>query len=161
MRPTSWLVTVAALAGLLALPLTASGTATSVSPHAVVKAAYNKQLKQTILVDTRGLTLYMWTEDRRFGSATCYDDPNYHCSKAWPPLRTRGAPKAGPGVKASLLGVAERTDGASQVTYRGYPLYTNAGRGTLEPDRRPGDINGLGFLGMWWAVSPSGRLVKG
>jgi predicted lipoprotein with Yx(FWY)xxD motif len=46
----------------------------------------------------------------------------------WPALLTDGAPIAGPGVKASLLGRVTRTDlpglpAVQQVTYAGQPLY--------------------------------------
>ena len=45
----------------------------------------------------------MYTADSA-GSSACVNDATYHCSKAWPPLLTKGAPHAGPGAKASLLG---------------------------------------------------------
>lgn len=153
-----------ALLGLLALPLAASGRPTAVSPHALVKVAYNKTLKAKILVDAHGFTLYVFTQDTR-NYPTCYDDQVYHCSRAWVPLRTTDAPRAGAGVKASLLGTAKRTDGARQVTYRGQPLYTDAGSRPsypyiLKADKRPGDVNGQNFIDSWFAVSPSGALVK-
>ena len=49
------------------------------------------------------------------------------CAQAWPPLITKGAPKAGDGVKASLLGTTKRDDGTLEVTYDGHPLYYYAG----------------------------------
>src|SRR3954454_16115076 len=87
-------------------PVAAGGT--------VVKAAYNAKLKTKILVDGRGLALYMYSGDYKKVSA-CYTQ--YHCAKLWPPLLTSGSPKAGAGVKRSLLGVAKRTDGGLQVMY--------------------------------------------
>ncbi len=53
----------------------------------------------------------------------CNDDSAYHCSKAWPPATTSGDPVAGKGVNASLLGVVQREDGTTQVTYNHHPLY--------------------------------------
>jgi predicted lipoprotein with Yx(FWY)xxD motif len=130
------------------------------SSSALVKLAFNAQLKKSLLVDQRGFALYMFSQDSR-NKPTCYNDAQYHCSKAWRPLRSSGAPRAGHGVKASLLGTAARTDGAAQVTYNGHPLYTDAGAPAfaLEPDTKPGDVNGLGFSDIWFAVSPTGKKI--
>ena len=49
------------LASLLFAPLAARGERTTVPAHAVVKVAFNKKLKKSILVDSRGFTLYMYT----------------------------------------------------------------------------------------------------
>ena len=98
-----------ALALVLAAAIAATAGATS-SSGVVVKTAYNASLKKTILVAGNGMTLYMFTEDTG-GVSLCTNDPNYHCSKAWPPLLTTGALRAGAGVKASLLGATTRIDG--------------------------------------------------
>lgn len=130
------------------------------SSPAVVKVAVNPKLGKPILVDKRGRTLYLYLSDSRNKSA-CFNDATYHCSKAWPPLRTTGKPHAGPGVKAALLGVIKRPDGAAQVTYNGHPLYTDAGapKFSLVADTKPGDINGQQFLGIWYVVSPAGKQI--
>jgi predicted lipoprotein with Yx(FWY)xxD motif len=132
------------------------------SAQAVVKVALNKELGKSILVDARGRTLYMFRADSR-NKSTCVDDATYHCSKLWPPLRTTGKPRAGRGVKSSLLGLIKRRDGAAQVTYAGHPLYTDAGSPSvsLAPDTKPGDVNGQGFLGVWFAIAPSGKKATG
>jgi predicted lipoprotein with Yx(FWY)xxD motif len=49
----------------------------------------------------------------------CYDE----CAEAWPPVLTKGQPVAGKGVDAGLLGATRRSDGSTQVTYAGHPLY--------------------------------------
>jgi predicted lipoprotein with Yx(FWY)xxD motif len=149
-----------ALSVVVVSPLASAG-GTSVASSAVVKVAFNKELKKSILVDGRGFTLYLYTADYQ-GKPACYNDSTYHCSKAWLPLRTTGAPHAGPGVKASLLGVVKRTDGgAAQVTYHGHPLYTAEGPNTfgLTPDKKPGDVNGQGFVGIWYVLSPKGNAI--
>lgn len=140
-------------------PVSAQGDAASSS--AVVKVAVNKKLGKTILVDGRGLTLYVYSADRR-NVSQCVNDAQYHCSKAWPPLRTSGKPHAGRGVNSALLGTIKRKDGAPQVTYNGHPLYTDAGAATfsLAGDARPGDANGQGFLGIWFVISPAGKQLK-
>jgi predicted lipoprotein with Yx(FWY)xxD motif len=148
--------------GVVAVALTACGGSRAVSPS--VQVAFNKKLNQSILVDSRGLTLYLFTADSQGNNTykpSCYDDATYHCSKAWLPLRITGAPHAGPGVKASLLAVVKRTDGAAQVTYNGHPLYTDEGPNTfgLTADKKPGDVNGQGFVGIWYVLSPKGEQI--
>ncbi len=150
----------AALLFALLLPL-ASAKNSAVPAHAVVKVAFNAKLKKSILVDARGFTLYMYTADTP-GTPYCYDDATYHCSKAWPPLLTKGKPQAGKGAKASLLGTAKRTGGGLQVTYKGRPLYTNAGAKTfgLVADKKAGDVNGQRFLEIWFVLSPAGVPIR-
>ena len=96
-------------------------------------------------------TLYMFRADKGTKSA-CYGA----CAKFWPPLVTTGKPKAGPGIKASLLGTSKRKDGKLQVTYKGHPLYT-----FLE-DKAPAQTKGEGskaFGAGWYALTPSGVVI--
>jgi predicted lipoprotein with Yx(FWY)xxD motif len=102
------------------------------------------------LVDAEGRTLYAFTKDRG-GVSTCYGD----CAVTWPALTLEGAPAAGAGVEASLLGAVKRKDGTSQVTYKDKPLYYFSG------DQQPGDTNGQGVGGSWFVVAPNGALVRG
>src|SRR5690242_17270805 len=96
--------------GSSSAPATAVATAT-------VSVATNAKLGQ-ILVDGNGRTLYLFEADKS-SSSTCYGA----CATYWPPLLTDGAPMAGTGAKASLLGTTKRTDGTTEVTYAGHPLY--------------------------------------
>ena len=162
-RTASVTLFVALLLSLVVLSATASAERTAVPAPAIVKVAFNKKLKESILVDGRGLTVYVFALDARAGRARfCYDDALYHCSKIWPPLRTKGAPRAGPGAKRSLLGVVKHPDGGVQVTYNGHPLYMNAGSrdNGLIRDKKPGDVNGQGFAGLWSVVSPKGAPIR-
>ena len=144
----------------LALLCAAAAPAARVSGVAVVKTSYNAKLKRLILVNGAGLTLYRLDADSGGGSA-CVNDAVYHCSKVWPPLLTSGNPVAKGAAKASLLGTITRDDGGTQVTYAGHPLYTFAGYKPTPPDRKPGSINGQGYVGAWWVVNPSGgRITK-
>jgi predicted lipoprotein with Yx(FWY)xxD motif len=107
----------------------------------------------TVLVDGQGRTLYLWVADTG-DKSTC----NGGCAQAWPPVLTDGAPKAGAGVKASLLGTTKRDDGKTEVTYDGHPLYT------FVQDKAPGDTTGQdsdAFGADWWVVAPSGQPIKG
>ena len=147
------------LASIVVAPFAGARHA-GVSSTAVVKVAFNKKLKKSILVDGRGFTLYLYTADFP-RKPTCYNDATYHCSKAWLPLRSTGAPHAGAGAKASLLGLAKRTDGVSQVTYNGHPLYTAEGANSfgLTPDKKPGDVHGQGFVDIWYVLAPNGKPI--
>jgi predicted lipoprotein with Yx(FWY)xxD motif len=105
----------------------------------------------TILVSSSGMTLYRFTPDKK-NVSVC----SGACSKYWPPLLIKGTtkPTAGSGTTASMLGTTKRAHAAIQVTYAGYPLYLYAG------DKKPGDVSGEGFQGMWYVVNASGALVK-
>jgi predicted lipoprotein with Yx(FWY)xxD motif len=100
-----------------------------------------------ILVDSRGRTLYLFTEDRR-GHSRCYGN----CERLWPPATVSGRPIAGAGLTAKLK-VVRRRDHTRQLVYNGHPLYT------LTADRRPGQVNGQGYTGSWFVISPAGRQI--
>jgi predicted lipoprotein with Yx(FWY)xxD motif len=105
-----------------------------------------------ILVDGKGRTLYLFEKDQGTTSS-CYGA----CAGGWPPYTTNGAPRAGAGVSASLLGTTTRTDGKTEVTYHCHPLYYFAG------DRKPGDSNGEGlkaFGAEWYVLSAAGNKVE-
>jgi predicted lipoprotein with Yx(FWY)xxD motif len=104
----------------------------------------------TVLVDGKGMTLYMFDPDNKAAS-TCYGD----CAVAWPPLVVDGAPSAGAGADGSMLGTTTRDDGSTQVTYAGWPLYT------FVKDTAPGDVTGQGVGGTWWVMTADGAPVKG
>jgi predicted lipoprotein with Yx(FWY)xxD motif len=106
-----------------------------------------------ILVDGRGMTLYLFEKDTGMMS-TC----NGSCAKFWPPVTSTGAAKAGSGLDAGKLGTTARTDGETEVTYNGHPLYYYAG------DKQPGDTTGQGlnaFGALWYVLSPAGKEVVG
>lgn len=99
-----------------------------------------------ILVDGEGMTVYLFTNDSP-GVSTCEGD----CLAAWPPLP--GPATAGEGVDASLLGTTTATDGTTQTTYDGWPLYYWA------QDVAPGDVTGQGVNDVWFVVAPDGSQV--
>jgi predicted lipoprotein with Yx(FWY)xxD motif len=100
-----------------------------------------------ILVDSRGRTLYLFTEDRH-GHSRCYAA----CARIWRPAVVTGRPVAGSALAAKLTRVRRR-DGAWQLVYNRHPLYT------LVADSRPGQINGQGNSGTWFVVSPAGHRI--
>jgi predicted lipoprotein with Yx(FWY)xxD motif len=101
----------------------------------------------TILFDATGQAIYLFDKETS-AAAACYGS----CAQAWPPVVTTGRPVAVGGVKQSLLGTTKRTDGATQVTYGGHPLYYYAHEGKNEVKCH----NIEGFGGLWLVVTPSG-----
>jgi predicted lipoprotein with Yx(FWY)xxD motif len=107
----------------------------------------------TILVDGSGRTLYLFEKDQSDQSACAGA-----CAAAWPVDQSSGTPKAGSGVKASMLGTIKRGDNTTQVTYNQHPLYYYQG------DSGAGQQNGQGvdaFGAKWFVVNPAGGAVTG
>jgi predicted lipoprotein with Yx(FWY)xxD motif len=101
-----------------------------------------------VLVDGSGRTLYLFEKDQPDQSAC-----SGACAAAWPVDNSSGTPKAGSGVKASLLGTIKRSDNTTQVTYNHHPLYYYSG------DSGAGQQNGQGlnaFGATWFVVAPAG-----
>jgi predicted lipoprotein with Yx(FWY)xxD motif len=144
----SWRMLPLALAALVGT----GGALAAAHATVTVKAAPNKTLKTSILVDQNGRTLYHLTTEKGT-KFTCTGA----CAAIWPPLTiAKGAkPTAGPGISRSKLGTITRPDGRIQVTYAGVTLYRYSG------DGKAGDVKGEGFMKIWYAISPSGGLVKG
>lgn len=135
--------------GAASAPKVTSTPAAAAAANGGTVASASSPLGQ-ILVAKNGMTLYEFASDVN-GKSSC----NGPCAQFWPPYT--GTPKAGAGLNASLLGTTMRSDGTSQVTYNGHPLYTYSG------DPAAGDTNGQGvstFGALWWVVAPNGQVVK-
>lgn len=103
-----------------------------------------------VVGDRRGEALYLFDKEKGKQSR-CYGA----CARAWPPLLTKGRPRAGKGIKQRLLGTTKRRNGKLQVTYDGQPLYYYV-------DDAPGRIlcqNVSEFGGLWLLVKPNGSAV--
>jgi predicted lipoprotein with Yx(FWY)xxD motif len=117
--------------------------------NALVQVADNPTLG-TILVDSNGMTLYVFDNDTS-GTSNCTGD----CLQRWPALTVADEDEeitTGEGVTAELA-VITRDDGTYQVTANGMPLYTYA------EDAAPGDVNGQGVGEVWWVVGPDGTKI--
>ncbi|BCX05436.1 MAG: hypothetical protein KatS3mg053_3374 [Candidatus Roseilinea sp.] len=114
----------------------------------IARVQVGKTALGNVLVGPNGLTLYAFANDKK-NESTCYDA----CAANWPPLLTDVTPLAETGVNARLLGVTKRTDGTTQVTYNGMPLYYWVN------DKTPGDLLGQGVRGVWFVVAPNGRTI--
>src|SRR5882762_8875086 len=152
---TTAIATTALVAAACGTSSPSAGTSPAASPTPVatgttIAVATNAKYGQ-ILVDGKAMTLYLFVADTGT-SSTCYTN----CATIWPPVITTGAPQAGTGAQASLLGTTTRTDGKVEVTYAGHPLYY------FIQDKKPGDTTGQGVNGfgaLWWVMSPAGAAI--
>ncbi|MBA3301507.1 MAG: hypothetical protein H0T15_06515 [Thermoleophilaceae bacterium] len=105
-----------------------------------------------VLFDGKGRAIYLFTKEKG-STSRCYGD----CAVAWPPVLTRGKPRAGKGADGSKLGTTKRKGGKSQVTYAGKPLYYYVS------DVKPNVItcqDVFEFGGTWYVVKPDGSAVR-
>ena len=143
------------LAALTASAVTAAGCGgpASGAPKYELQARAISGLGR-VVTDGQGFTLYMYAPDHR-GVSRCYG----LCASQWPPLvLPRGVtrPRAGPGIRAALLGTVRRDNGVLQVTYNRWPLYLWQGDGA------PGQATGQADdMGLWYTVSVTGAVDEG
>ena len=106
----------------------------------------------TYVTDGAGRTLYRFDNDSaKPPKSNCNND----CATAWPPLLIKSPGKIFPkGINPKIIGYVERADHTCQVTINGHPVYY------FVTDTRPGDINGQGVNGTWFAVSPNGGKTR-
>jgi predicted lipoprotein with Yx(FWY)xxD motif len=105
----------------------------------------------TVIADGQGFTLYHLKTEVN-GKIVCTGS----CTGVWPPLlvsSSSAVPTDGSGVTGRIATIT-RPDGGVQVTYDGLPVYTYSG------DTSPGQANGQGIQGVWFAVTPSGALAS-
>jgi predicted lipoprotein with Yx(FWY)xxD motif len=143
---------------VLAVTLLAAATWTTVS-SAGAKSSVSVSTRSvhglgTILVDSRGRTLYMFVPDKQ-KKVTC---KSTSCQAAWPPLKLTGAKAVAAGkAKQSLISSDPNPAGGKVVTYAHWPLYTYIG------DTKPGQASGQALNlngGLWYVLSPSGAVIK-
>ncbi|GIE99312.1 hypothetical protein [Paractinoplanes rishiriensis] len=116
-----------------------------------LNAVENEQIG-TYVTDGAGRTLYRFDKDKANPpKSNCNGD----CAKAWPPLLIKSPGKIYPkGIDPKLIGYVERKDGTCQVTIDGWPVYY------FISDNEPGDLNGQGVNGAWFAIAPNGDRTK-
>jgi len=120
-----------------------SGTPTAGSDsEATTLLVANDAKLGSILTDSKGMTLYVYTKDTP-GTSNCYDQ----CAVNWPPLIVTDPPTAPDGVTGKL-GTTTRKDGKLQVTYNDKPLYLFIG------DTKAGDTTGQNVGNVWFIVNP-------
>ncbi|WP_031528530.1 hypothetical protein [Dyadobacter crusticola] len=131
------------LGALLAVTVSCSDddSETPVTPNDIM-------LKETsslgkVLTDKNGKTLYFFTKDA--GNTSVCTGP---CLAAWPvfSVANPASLKLDAGLKASDFANITRTDGATQTTYKGWPLYYFAN------DAAPGEVKGEGVNNAWYVA---------
>lgn len=134
-------------ASIVALAVLIPSVATAASP---APAVTGRLMARTIsgvrvLTNAKGFTLYWFAPDTPTTS-NC----NGSCAAYWPPVI--GKPAAGPGV-TGRIGTITRSDGKTQATYNGHPLYTYIA------DSSPGQASGNNINlngGLWHEVTVTG-----
>jgi predicted lipoprotein with Yx(FWY)xxD motif len=101
-----------------------------------------------VLTSPTGRTLYALTKDTKTQS-TCVGD----CAMVWPPLLVENGWSPAPDLDRALFATLARGD-TRQLEAGRWPLYTFSG------DTKPGDVNGQGSGGVWFAVGANGLPIK-
>ena len=149
------IVGIAALAAVVAVVAPQGGVA---SARHLTKGATVQTRKisglGTVLVNSRGLTLYMFAPDKQ-KRVTCKGQ----CAVIWPPLKLKAGqkPTAGGAARKALLGSDPNPSGGRVVTYNHWPLYTYIS------DSKPGQATGQAIKlngGYWYVLSPAGKVIK-
>ncbi|KUM79195.1 hypothetical protein J7F01_27085 [Streptomyces sp. ISL-22] len=108
-----------------------------------------------IVIDKNGMTVYRFMKDTQWPMSTkCTGD----CLEKWPVVApvdaedTEGIDLQGSTPNRGYV-VFDRPDGIKQQSIDCVPIYTFAG------DKKPGDTNGQGVGGTWFAIRPDGKPV--
>lgn len=117
-----------------------------------LSAVTSPPLNRPHLININQAVLYRFDEDSADPPASsCYGE----CATTWPPVTVeeKGSVYLA-GVPEQNIGAIRRQDGAVQLTVGGWPVYRFA------RDEKPGDLNGQGVGGTWFAVGPDGERVR-
>jgi predicted lipoprotein with Yx(FWY)xxD motif len=117
----------------------------------VAVASKGGKLGTILAAGPKQMTVYIFEADKGSQSAC-----SGACAAAWPPVRTAGAASAAGAARSAALGTMTRSDGTTQVTYNGHPLYF------FVKDKDSGDAYGEGskaFGADWYVLAPSGNKV--
>lgn len=103
-----------------------------------------------IVVDKNGRTVYRFLKDKAWPKSV--SNCTGACLEKWPAVAPVSADDT-QGVKKKGLMPFTRPDGVKQMSVNCWPIYTFSG------DKAPGDTNGQGVGGTWYAVSPEGKPI--
>jgi predicted lipoprotein with Yx(FWY)xxD motif len=115
----------------------------------VLKAVKDPKLGW-VVVDGKGWVLYRFDKDTVKPSVS---NCTGACAKVWPPIKFTKKLKL-TGISRSLIGNIMTKDGICQLTLGGWPLYR------YSKDVNPGDTNGQGVGGTWFASTPEGKKAQ-
>lgn len=134
---------------------TAAATTPATTPASgsgmAVTVKHASKLGTILAAGPKKLTVYMFEGDKG-ASSSC----SGACASVWPPVTSAGAATAAGTANSADLGTITRSDGTTQVTYKGHPLYFFA------KDKDSGDAYGQGVKGFgsdWYVIAPSGSKV--
>ncbi|MDQ6755253.1 MAG: hypothetical protein M3017_18070 [Actinomycetota bacterium] len=103
-----------------------------------------------IVVDGRGMTVYVFDKDvADSGKSNCTGG----CASLWPAVVAMSDTPAVSGVTGKV-GTITTTAGTKQLTINGLPVYT------FTKDSAAGDVQGQGFMKLWWVLDPAGAKVS-
>lgn len=102
-----------------------------------------------IVVDSKGMTVYRFKKDSAWPMKTACTGA---CLEKWPVVAPVDKNDTEGIIKKGFV-TFDRPDGIKQQTIDCWPIYTFAG------DAKPGDTNGQGVGGTWYAVAPDSKLV--
>jgi predicted lipoprotein with Yx(FWY)xxD motif len=103
----------------------------------------------TVVTDGKGYVLYRFDADSANPTkVSCYNT----CATVWPAATTQGSVTT-KGIDKSLVSTVKRTDGGTQITLAGWPLYR------YSKDSEPKEAYGQGVDGTWFAVTPGGAKI--
>jgi predicted lipoprotein with Yx(FWY)xxD motif len=146
-------LTVLVLTAVVATGATAGIAAGASSSGTAAKVGVRSTKLGKVLVNGKGVTLYLFMKDKN-GKSACTGS----CATAWPPLLTSGRAHVGGSASAAKLGTTRRSDGTTQVTYNGHPLYT-----FIKDNNKPGSTAGEGieaFGAEWYVLGPNGKKIE-
>jgi len=122
----------------------AAGSAVTLTTH--------KGPAGTYLTTSAGMSIYVFAKDTT-NTSNCDNS----CTVYWPPVSGSSAQTSG-AMDMAMTGTTKRSDGTTQITYGGHPLYTYVG------DKKPGDTTGQGVDlngGKWYLIGTDGKPLTG
>jgi len=122
---------------------TAAGRPTGLLAPGTTVLIVQKSALGYVLAEANGQVVYMYSNDKKGGPPTCTNS----CAATW--VAVTGLPQASiADTLPGKLGTVTAANGAKQVTYNGFPLYTFKGAPPLSTE-------GNGAGGAWHVVQLS------
>jgi len=126
-----------------------SSSSSSSSGTVMLTTKSSSKLGTILAAGSKKMTVYLFQADKG-GKSACSGT----CATAWPPVT--GKAQVGGAASSGKLGTITRSDGKTQVTYNGHPLYF------FIKDKDGADAYGQAvkaFGAEWYTLAPSGNKV--